>query len=271
MRMFEAVKTPLKRSFILHSAYKLARDFHQIPRSRATDIDALSAIVRVLPKTMLPMPRLLDLYEIVKRLNREGVKGNLVECGVWNGGAVGLMAIANRRHPGPTRVLHLYDSFEGLPQPTKFDTNVYLGFLEQRKETLDAAREKHGLTAIGACRGTSEREVAKFLTGRLGVKREDLVFHVGWFQDTVPASRESVGDIALLRLDGDWYESTKFCIENLFDKVVSGGFVVIDDYGKFEGCRRAVDEFLTGRRITPTFAHSDPDCVYFRKTSTQTA
>ena len=266
MRIVEAVKRPLKQSFVLHSAYKLVRDFRQIPRARVTEVDALSAIVRVLPKTMLPMSRLLDLYEIVKRLNQEGVKGNLVECGVWNGGAVGLMAIANRRHPGPARQLHLYDSFEGLPKPTEFDTDVYSGYLEERKKLPGAAHEMEGRTAIGACRGTSELEVEQFLTNRLGVNRDELVFHVGWFQDTVPASRESIGDIALLRLDGDWYEFTKVCIENLFDNVVPGGFIVIDDYGTFEGCRKAIDEFFVGRQIRPNFIHSDADCVFFRKT-----
>lgn len=142
--MVEAVKRPLKQSFALHSAYKLVRDFRQIPRARVTEVDALSAIVRVLPKTMLPMPRLFDLYEIVRRLNQKNVKGNLVECGVWNGGAVGLMAIANRRHPGPGRQLHLYECFEGLPKPTEFDTDVYSGYLEQRKQLPDAAHEIKG-------------------------------------------------------------------------------------------------------------------------------
>ena len=244
--MVEAVKRPLKQSFALHSAYKLVRDFRQIPRARVTEVDALSAIVWVLPKTMLPMPRLFDLYEIVARLfNQKNVKGNLVECGVWNR-AVTLASWPSPigGTPGPGRQLHLYECFEGLPKPTEFDTDVYSGYLEQRKQLPDAASRNKGRTAIGACRGTSEWEVEQFLTKRLGVSRDELVFHVGWFQDTVPASRESIGDIALLRLDGDWYKSTKVCIENLFDSVVQGGFIIIDDYGTFEGCRKAIDRVL---------------------------
>jgi O-methyltransferase len=266
LRLVEVAKRPFKRSFAARSAYKLLRDFRQIPRSRLLDTDALGAILRVLPNTMLPMPRLFDLYDIVKRVNQSGLKGEFVECGVWNGGAVGLMAMADQRHSGPRRKLHLFDSFEGLPQPTAFDTDVYAGFLEQEKSRSIIEQEVEQLSAIGACQGKSQPEVEEFLVKRLGIDPGKLVFHVGWFQDTVPSARDSIGGIALLRLDGDWYESTKVCIENLYDSVVVGGFVVIDDYGTFEGCRKAVDEFFAARSIRPTFTYSDAECVFFQKT-----
>ena len=82
-------------------------------------------------------------------------------------------------------------------------------------------------------------------------------FHAGWFQETLRALPAGFGAIALLRIDGDWYESTKICLDVLFPKVVSGGIVVIDDYGKWSGCREAVDEFLAGLRRPLLLNHID--------------
>lgn len=265
MILVDVAKRSFKRSFAAHSAYKMIRDFRQISKLRLSDMDALQAIFRVLPNTMLPMPRLLNLYEIIKRLNEAGVKGAIVECGVWNGGAIGLMALANRRHSGPPRNFHLFDSFVGLPPPTPFDSDVYAGYLKNEKSKSSSDTEDKKLAAIGACQGKSRTEVEEFLVKRLGIDQSQLTFHVGWFQDTVQSARPAIGDIALLRLDGDWYDSTKVCIEGLYDSVVHGGFVIIDDYGTFEGCRKAIDEFFAARSMKPVFIHSDADCVYFQK------
>lgn len=256
----EKLKQPLKNLFVVHSAYKLVRDFRDVPKSKVLDVGALRDIAKVLPKTMLPMPRLFDLHDIVRLINSDGIPGDLVECGVWNGGAVGLMGIVNRGFPGPDRRIHLFDSFEGLPPPTVLDVDVYAGYAESAVAETGPGE----LAAIGACKGDGQPIVESFLVDRLGLPREQLVFHVGWFQDTVPRARETIGDIALLRLDGDWYESTKVCIENLYDKLVPGGFLVIDDYGCFEGCRQAVDEFFAARG-RPEWTASDSNCVYFRK------
>ena len=252
-----------KRSFAIHSAYKLLRDFRQIPNGRLGEFDAIWAISRVLPNTMLPMPRLFDLFNIVKRINGEAVPGSLVECGVWSGGSVGLIALANRMHPGPRRILHLFDSFEGLPQPTVDDAKVYVDYVSSQKK--QDATDAGTLGPIGACVGGSQAAVEEFLVKRLGIVKDGLEFHVGWFQDTIPECRDSIGKIALLRLDGDWYELTKVCIDNLYDNVVPGGFVIIDDYGTFEGCKKAIDEFFDGRRRHPQFEYSDSGCIYFRK------
>jgi O-methyltransferase len=264
MGLVESLKRPLKKSYAIHSAYKLARDFGQIPKGKLTRFDALQDIAKILPNTMLKMPRLFDLFDLVKQINEDMTPGALVECGVWNGGAVGLMGLANRRFPGPQRKMHLFDSFEGLPQPTENDKDVYSGYLQQVAEGTKPSAEE--LIAIGACRGLDRPKVEEFLVSRLGLARNELVFHVGWFQDTVPAARDSIGAIALLRLDGDWYDSTKVCIENLYDNVVSEGFVVIDDYGAFKGCAKAIDEFFAVRGIKPEIVASDEHCIYFRKT-----
>ena len=88
----------------------------------------------------------------------------------------------------------------------------------------------------------------------IGYPKNLTHYHVGWFQDTLSKEAESIRSIALLRLDGDWYESTKVCLDYLYDKIVDGGFLVIDDYGKWEGCRTAIDEFNASLE-TPFYLH----------------
>lgn len=111
--------------------------------------------------------------------------------------------------------------------------------------------------------GLNEDRVEQFLTGYLKLNRELFVFHVGWFQDTIPKC--DIDAIALLRIDGDWYDSTKTCLEGLYDRVVSSGIVIIDDFGRFSGCRKAVVEFFESRNCEPLLHSSDESCVYFIK------
>ena len=99
----------------------------------------------------------------------------------------------------------------------------------------------------------------------LGIDRRQVVIHKGWFQETIPVAAPSIGPLAVLRIDGDWYESTRVCLAGLYDNVVDGGFVIIDDYGTFVGCAKAVDEFLHDRGLTVELVAIDGEGVYFRK------
>ncbi len=191
---------------------------------------------KVLHSTQLSYERLVTLYEHVAYLERKGVEGAFVECGVWRGGAVGLMALANQDFAKRRRHLHLFDSFEGMPEP-------------RAAQDGQAALDWTGTTGDGRLTSTganvaSPEGVHRLLVDRIGYPNEYVHIHVGWFQDTLPAARESIGQIALLRIDGDWYESTLVVFENLYRQVVAGGIVIVDDYGHFPGCRQATDEFL---------------------------
>jgi O-methyltransferase len=253
-----------KSSTFLHRSYKMLRDARNIPPEKLLRPAQMHAVYKVLPNTMLPMPRLFDAYEAVVSINSDGLPGDIVECGVWNGGCVGLMAIANLENPGPRRRFHLFDSFEGLPQPSSHDKEVIVDF-EARHPGIQLHGDDQELTPIGACAGISQPAVAKFLVEKLRLPRDIFVFHVGWFQDTVPRSLNVIEKIALLRIDGDWYDSTKVCLETLYDRVVQNGFIIIDDYGTFSGCRKAVDEFFLNTGTSPRIQKSDQDCIYFRK------
>ena len=92
-----------------------------------------------------------------------------------------------------------------------------------------------------------------------------MVVKQGWFQKTIPQSAKEIGALAVLRLDGDWYESTKICLEYLYDLVSENGSIIIDDYYHWEGCRKAVDEFLASRKVNATLIPIDEEAVYFIK------
>ena len=252
MGMLDQLRTFAKKSRALHSAYKMTRDIRTIPPKKFLRPDQLADIFRILPNTMVTLPRLFDAHDIVAKVNRERVPGDIVECGVWNGGCAALMGLADQNG----RTIHLFDSFEGLPQLTEEDSPL----IAKYGATSQQFRNGEPLKPIDACVGEKADEVEKFIRG---VGLTNYVFHVGWFQDTLPVA--AIDRIAVLRLDGDWYESTKVCLDHLYDKVSVGGYVIFDDYGDFEGCKRAVDEFLGSRYLHPTLTFSDENCCYFRK------
>ena len=153
------------------------------------------------------------------------VPGCVVECGVWRGGmSAGLAEIL-----GPERAYHLFDSFEGLPPTTTIDG-------KEANEWSEAARPN---PADNLAVSVSFARRAMELSGA-----PRFTLHQGWFNETVPAF-DPGEPIALLRLDGDWYDSTLVCLEHLFPRVASGGLLLVDDYYHWEGCARALHDFLS--------------------------
>ena len=116
----------------------------------------------------------------------------------------------------------------------------------------------------GACLGTVE-QVEALMFGRLRFSRDDTFLVKGWFQDTVPQHAASVGEIAVLRLDGDWYESTKIPLDHFYDSVAPGGVVIVDDYGTCFGSKKAVDEFRRERNLTSPLIADGRGGVWFEK------
>lgn len=202
----------------------------------------LDMIKRVRPYTMVGRGGLVATYGVIESTEKSKVKGCFVECGVAKGGSAILMLLASlvatekTNANGLARTAWLFDSFEGLPEPTAED-GMLRNPTSKDKSSWDLAK--------GYCLGTQE-EVENLLFEKFKFSRDKVHLVKGWFQDTLPEYREKVGDIAVLRIDGDWYESTKCVLENLYGQVVDGGYVIIDDYA-LVGCRKAVDEFFAGR------------------------
>jgi O-methyltransferase len=205
--------------------------------SFAEEDEIKRSVALVASYTMVNFERLATLWEQVRYLDRFRIAGALVECGVWRGGAVGMMALAHLHDlTAPSRELHLFDSFQGLPEP-------------QRDADGPAAVKLAEGASNGSLRpighfAASQEASREMLEQVVRYPAELLHYHAGWFQNIVPRDAPTLGQIALLRLDGDFYQSTRVCLENLYSHVAKGGLVVIDDYGDWQGCRRAVDEFL---------------------------
>lgn len=232
--------------------------------------EAFAVIECVKEYTMVPEINLLNLYEQAVYCEKYAVPGDFVECGVWKGGAVGVMAMANQKHGKATRNLRLFDAFDDICEPDpnidgdtafehmKFlsnkDKSDFTGKLEPVKGVYDYLGG-HGTIAI--CN--------ELLVGKIGYDPKHLFYHEGWFEKTMKEYAKEIDQIAILRMDGDWYSSTKTILECLYDKVVSGGIVIIDDYGTYEGCKRAVDEFLIANNVKTFLSYSNFSCRYFLK------
>ncbi|MDP4285616.1 MAG: TylF/MycF/NovP-related O-methyltransferase [Bacteroidota bacterium] len=220
--------------------------------------------------SMMPKVNLQTLFEQAVYCEKNGIAGDFVECGVWKGGAVGVMAIANMKFGKQRRNLHLFDAFDDLCEPDpQIDGKKALSDMKRlahikESELTGALKPVKGVYDSYGGHGTINI-CNNLLVNDIGYNRENIIYHQGWFQDTLPKDADKINKIAILRLDGDWYESIKVCLEYLFDKVEKGGIIVIDDYGYYEGCTKAVDEFLLKRNIKTFLSYSNIGCRYFVK------
>ena len=216
-----------------------------------------AAMFRAKRYTMTTPIRCRRLWDSCKQVLDQKVPGSFVECGVWKGGSSAIMALAIR-NSGQERHLHLFDSFEGLPEPTEKDG-------EYATTTYSGGRSGGKLATINQCQAGLD-EVRHLILDQIRVPEKLAHFHVGWFQNTVPVDAGKLGPIALLRLDGDWYDSTKICLEHLYPLLSPGGILVLDDYNCWEGCRKATDEYRNKNKINCPIHQVDDEAVYWVKT-----
>lgn len=194
------------------------------------------------------MPR--DMYvQNLMVCSRPTVSGAIVECGTWRGGMIaGIASLL-----GPSRQYVLFDSFEGLPEAKAIDGPAAAKWQSDSTST----------SYYDNCRAElAEAESAMRLAG-IG----DAQFRKGWFDSTVPSWATQDIDIAVLRLDGDWFDSTIVCLRHLFPLVVPGGVIVIDDYGNWEGCTRAVHQYLAETSRPEPIRRTSSGVTYLIKAS----
>jgi len=197
-----------------------------IPPKDFLNLRKIKLLFSVRHYTLLAYPRLSALYDAGLYLEQKRIRGSFVECGVWKGGSAGVLASVCR---DKGRQVWLLDSWEGLPEPTEEDISC-TG--KQGRKGMDLG---------------SQETAKELLFKKLKLDPPNVHLVRGWFKETIPAVNDAIGEIALLHLDCDWYESVKCCLEHLYDRVVDGGFVFVDDYGHWRGCKRAVDEFSDRR------------------------
>jgi hypothetical protein len=205
--------------------------------------------------SMLPLARFDNIENCVKSVLRDGVAGDLIETGVWRGGASIFMRAVLKAYGVTDRIVWVADSFEGLPAP---DPELYP--LEAKVQSGPVMQKSYRNFAVGL--EEVQRNFAAY-----GLMDDRVRFLKGWFKDTLPNA--PIGPLSLIRLDGDFYESTRDGLTNLYDRLSIGGYVIIDDYGEdsWTYCRKAVDEFRVERHIEDPLVTVDSRCSYWRRGS----
>lgn len=197
--------------------------------------------------TMVGIPRLDNIQQCAEQVLSDGVPGDFIETGVWRGGASIFMRGILKAHGVTDRKVWVADSFEGLPEID--ETSHYPG---------DANLRLHRFRDLAI----PLEEVQKNFE-RYGLLDGQVEFLKGWFCDTLPSA--PIEKLAIMRLDGDLYESTMDGLVNLYDKLEPGGFAIIDDYNAMEGCNGATDEFREREGITEPLVKIDWCGAYWRK------
>jgi hypothetical protein len=199
--------------------------------------------------SMIGHARIDSLHDCLDIIRLQSIPGDLVECGVWRGGACIFMAGYLIAHELSGRKVIAADSYEGLPVPSlPQDMNLDLS--------------KHLYPQLAVSRETVQDNFSVY-----GLNNNNIVFLKGWFKDTLPDA--PVEQIALLRMDGDLYESTTDILQSLYDKVADDGIIIVDDFA-IDACKAAVIDFFTARKLpNPTFQTIDWTGVWFRKARRQ--
>lgn len=216
------------------------KEFKPLDRERGTDWPSQAY-------SMVGEKRMNNFRTLIERVIEEKVSGDIIETGVWRGGAC-IMARAVLMAYGITdRKIILADSFEGLPPPYG------------KAYPADKDATWHEMTPLAVSLEDVRENFKKF-----DFLDDQVVFLKGWFKDTMPLVESK--KIAVLRLDGDMYESTITVLDSLYDKVTAGGWVIVDDYDLVPACKQAVTDFLERRKLTPKILPIDGIGVYFQKT-----
>ena len=195
--------------------------------------------------TMIGLKRLDNLEFCIEQVITNGVVGDLIETGVWRGGATIFMRAMLKAYGVTDRRVWVADSFEGLPPPTG-------------KYPHDAASRLHEARELAV-----SLEEVKTNFDRYGLLDDQVRFLKGWFRDTLPAA--PIERLAVLRLDGDMYQSTMDALVNLYPKLSEGGYVIVDDYGAIPACRQAVHDYRSANDITEEIRDIDWTGIFWQK------
>jgi SAM-dependent methyltransferase len=221
----------------------------QSPTHPDLEAEFMAAQAVCQPFTMTSIERRYALWQAIHHVVKRRVEGAFVECGVWRGGSTMVAAIALRLLGADDRELWLYDTFEGMSEPTEHDVEAATGMLAgQHPDIVNRVIESNVFAY-------AELDDVRFNVARTGYPDDRIRYVQGKVEDTLP---QYIPDrIAVLRLDTDWYESTRHELEHLWDRLAPGGVLIIDDYGHWAGARKAVDEFFAGRDDAPLLSRID--------------
>lgn len=211
------------------------------------DAEATRIVKRARKFSMTSPERLYSVIQSVRYVVAAGVPGDFVECGVWRGGSTMAAALTLLSLGKRDMTLHLFDTFEGMTAPTARDVD-YTGTRASGRYGRNKRRH-----ASQWCRASLEDVRANL--SESGYEMSQMVFVKGRVEDTIPEAAPR--QISILRLDTDWYESTRHELEHLYPRLSPGGVLILDDYGHWQGCRQATDEYLAEQNTTLLLSRVD--------------
>jgi O-methyltransferase len=204
------------------------------------DTNIIQIIERVSPFTMTSKERIYALCDAVKYITCNQIPGDIVECGVWKGGSMMAVAEMLLHLNSIGRNLYLFDTFEGMTKPGVDDIAV-------TGESASALFEKKNKKLNKSILCYAPLDTVKKTVNSVGYPEEKIYFISGKVENTIPESAPRT--ISLLRLDTDWYESTYHELNHLFPRISQGGVIIIDDYGWWEGAKKAVDQYIIEKKV----------------------
>ena len=229
---------PLLRSF----GYKMVKTAHEVYQSDSIRDETFRRIYeQCKPYTMTGVERMYALFRAVSYVAQHDIPGCFAECGVWRGGSAMLMAKTLQHYGITDRKIYLYDTFEGMSEPSDDDFDLKGG----KAADLLKNQQKSEASSVWCYASIEDVSANMYATG---YPSEHLVAVKGMVENTIPAQSPAEG-IALLRLDTDWYESTLHELRHLYPLLNREGVLIIDDYGHWQGCRKAVDEYFADKKM----------------------
>ena len=242
--MKKAIKYIIKKC-----GYKLVKD-NAIQYDIDYDPKFISEFETLEPNTATSIERMYALKEAVKYIVSNNIVGDLVECGVWKGGSCMLIARTLLEYDQNDRLLWLYDTFEGMTLPTNEDIEKETGIKGgDLLENIEKNTDKYNMWAY------APEDIVRKNMESTKYPSDKIKYIRGKVEDTLNETKPK--SIALLRLDTDWYESTKAEMDALYPLITSGGVLIIDDYGHFEGARKAIDEYFKSIKEQPLMHRID--------------
>ncbi len=219
--------------------YSLLNNNQKIVELKKSDKDLIDLISIY---SMTPKIRIYNLLQALRHLKRKNIEGDYVECGVWKGGNVLLLKKFLENEEKKERKIYAFDTYEGMTAPDKNDFEISNNNFASQLLKMDKSKKSN---IWGVC---SLEEVIKNISKHT-LNIENINFIKGPVEDTLCINENIPEKISLLRLDTDWYQSTKKELEVLYDKVSKGGVIIIDDYGHWGGSKKAVDEFFSDKYV----------------------